>query len=76
MNQILCYSKANLKASQRAYWEVDYRFIFARRSNYFKTLLIWYFLIIRLRSDIPEGEITKRAIFKLMPFENELVVLS
>ncbi|MFI5220656.1 MAG: 5'-nucleotidase C-terminal domain-containing protein [Bacteroidia bacterium] len=29
-----------------------------------------------LRNNIPEGEITRRNIFEVMPFENELVVLS
>lgn len=79
MNQILCYSKANLKKGQPesllGNWTAD--LCLKEGQKLFQdTIDMVLFNNGGLRSDIPEGEITKRAIFKLMPFENELVVLS
>lgn len=79
MNQILSYSKANLKKGQPesllGNWTAD--LCLQEGQKLFQdTIDMVLFNNGGLRSNIPEGEITKRAIFKLMPFENELVVLS
>ena len=78
MNLILSYSKANLKKGQPesllGNWTAD--LCLQEGQKLFQdTIDMVLFNNGGLRSDIPEGEITKRAIFKLMPFENELVIL-
>ena len=79
MNEVLCYAKTNLKKGQPesllGNWTAD--LCFEEAQDLFQdTIDMVLFNNGGLRSSLSEGNITKRDIYQLMPFENELVVLS
>ena len=79
MNEVLCYAKTNLKKGQPesllGNWTAD--LCLEEAQDLFQdTIDMVLFNNGGLRSSLSEGNITKRDIYQLMPFENELVVLS
>ena len=79
MNEVLCYAKTNLKKGQPesllGNWTAD--LCLEEAQDLFQdTIDMVLFNNGGLRASLSEGNITKRDIYQLMPFENELVVLS
>ncbi len=78
MNAVLCYSKQEMKKTKQesllGNWTSDVCLEMAQ-DIYKDDIDLSFFNNGGLRSPIPQGDITKRDIYKLMPFENELVVL-
>ena len=78
MNGVLCYSSHAMKKSKPesllGNWTSEVCLEMAQES-YAEKIDLSFFNTGGLRSSLPQGEITKRDLYKLMPFENELVVL-
>ena len=79
MNEVLCYAKTDLKKGQPesllGNWTSDLCLKIGQ--NRFKdTIDVVLFNNGGLRYNLSEGDISKREIYQLVPFENELVVLS
>ena len=78
MNAVLCYSKQEMKKtkpeSMLGNWTSEVCLEMAQ-DVYKDNIDLSFFNNGGLRSPLPKGNITKRDLFKLMPFENELVVL-
>ena len=78
MNTVLCYSSKDMRKSKPesllGNWTSDVCLQMAQEL-YSDDIDLSFFNTGGLRSPLPQGEITKRDLFKLMPFENELVVL-
>lgn len=78
MNTVLCHSKQQMKKTKPesllGNWTSDVCLEMAQ-NIYEDDIDLSFFNIGGLRSPIPQGDITKRDLYKLMPFENELVVL-
>ena len=79
MNEVLCYSVTEMKKGQPesllGNWTAD--LCLKKAQELFQdTIDMALFNNGGLRSSLSEGNITKREIYQLMPFENELVVLS
>jgi hypothetical protein len=78
MNAVLCYSKQEMKKTKPesllGNWTSDVCLEMAQ-DMYEDDIDLSFFNTGGLRSPIPQGDITKRDLYKLMPFENELVVL-
>ena len=78
MNTVLCYSSKDMRKSKPesllGNWTSDVCLEMAQEL-YSDDIDLSFFNTGGLRSPLPQGEITKRDLFKLMPFENELVVL-
>lgn len=79
MNEVLCYAKTDLKKGQPesllGNWTAD--LCLEEAQDLFQdTIDMVLFNNGGLRASLSEGNITKRDIYQLMPFENELVVLS
>ena len=79
MNEVLCYAKTDLKKGQPesllGNWTAD--LCLEEAQDLFQdTIDMVLFNNGGLRASLSEGDITKRDIYQLMPFENELVVLS
>ena len=78
MNAVLCYSKQEMKKTKPesllGNWTSDVCLEMAQ-DIYEDDIDLSFFNTGGLRSPIPQGDITKRDLYKLMPFENELVVL-
>ena len=78
MNTVLCYSSKDMRKSKPesllGNWTSDVCLEMAQEL-YSDDIDISFFNTGGLRSPLPQGDITKRDLFKLMPFENELVVL-
>lgn len=79
MNEVLCYAKTDLKKGQPesllGNWTAD--LCLEEAQELFQdTIDMVLFNNGGLRASLSEGNITKRDIYQLMPFENELVVLS
>ena len=79
MNEVLCYAKINLKKGQPesllGNWTAD--LCLEKAQDLFQdTIDMVLFNNGGLRASLSEGDITKRDIYQLMPFENELVILS
>tara|TARA_B100001063_G_C16739380_1_gene543871 strand:- start:259 stop:936 length:678 start_codon:yes stop_codon:yes gene_type:complete len=78
MNTVLCYSSKDMRKSKPesllGNWTSDVCLEMAQEL-YSDDIDLSFFNTGGLRSPLPQGDITKRDLFKLMPFENELVVL-
>ena len=79
MNEVLCYAKTDLKKgkpeSLLGNWIAD--LCLEEAQELFQdTIDMVLFNNGGLRANISEGNLTKRDIYQLMPFENELVILS
>jgi len=79
MNEVLCYAKTDLKKGQPesllGNWTTD--ICLEEAQDLFQdTIDMVLFNNGGLRANLSEGDITMRDIYQLMPFENELVVLS
>jgi hypothetical protein len=78
MNAVLCYSTQEMKKikpeSLLGNWTSDVCLEMAQ-DMYEDDIDLSFFNTGGLRSPIPQGDINKRDLYKLMPFENELVVL-
>ena len=78
MNAVLCYSKQVMKKTKPesllGNWTSDVCLEIAQKI-YKDDIDLSFFNVGGLRNPIPKGDITKKDLFKLMPFENELVVL-
>jgi 2',3'-cyclic-nucleotide 2'-phosphodiesterase (5'-nucleotidase family) len=78
MNAVLCYSTQEMKKTKPesllGNWTSDVCLEMAQ-DMYEYDIDLSFFNTGGLRSPIPQGDITKRDLYKLMPFENELVVL-
>ena len=78
MNTVLCHSKQEMKKTKPesllGNWTSDVCLEMAQ-DMYEDDIDLSFFNTGGLRSPIPQGDITKRDLYKLMPFENELVVL-
>jgi 2',3'-cyclic-nucleotide 2'-phosphodiesterase (5'-nucleotidase family) len=78
MNTVLCYSSKDMRKSKPesllGNWTSDVCLQMAQEL-YSDDIDLSFFNTGGLRSPLPQGDITKRDLFKLMPFENELVVL-
>ena len=78
MNAILCHSTQQMKKTKPesllGNWTSDVCLEMAQ-DIYEDDIDLSFFNTGGLRSPIPQGDITKRDLYKLMPFENELVVL-
>ena len=79
MNEVLCYAKIDLKKGQPesllGNWTAD--LCLEEAQDLFQdTIDMVLFNNGGLRASLSKGDITKRDIYQLMPFENELVVLS
>jgi 2',3'-cyclic-nucleotide 2'-phosphodiesterase (5'-nucleotidase family) len=78
MNEVLTYSKQEMKKGQPesllGNWTADICLKIAEK-NYDGNIDLAMFNNGGLRSSLSKGKITKREVFKLMPFENELVVV-
>ena len=78
MNAVLCHSKHEMKKTKQenllGNWTSDVCLEMAQ-DIYEDDIDLSFFNNGGLRSPIPKGDITKRDLYKLMPFENELVVL-
>lgn len=79
MNEVLCYAKTDLKKGQPesllGNWTAD--LCLKEAQELFQdTIDMVLFNNGGLRASLSEGDITKRDVYQLMPFENELVVLS
>ena len=78
MNAVLCHSKQEMKKTKPesllGNWTSDVCLEIAQ-DMYEDEIDLGFFNTGGLRSPIPQGDITKRDLYKLMPFENELVVL-
>ena len=78
MNTVLCYSSQHMKKSKPesllGNWTADVCLEIAQEL-YHDDIDLSFFNTGGLRSALPQGDISKRDLFKLMPFENELVVL-
>ena len=78
MNTVLCYSKQEMKKAKPesllGNWTSDVCLEMAQEM-YDEDIDLSFFNNGGLRSPIPKGDLTKRYLYKLMPFENELVVL-
>lgn len=78
MNAILCYSEVAMKKgkpeSLLGNWTSDVCLEIAQEL-YSESIEVSFFNTGGLRSSLPKGNISKRELFQLMPFENELVVL-
>tara|TARA_B100001741_G_C16523349_1_gene585855 strand:+ start:400 stop:1077 length:678 start_codon:yes stop_codon:yes gene_type:complete len=78
MNTVLCHSKKEMKKTKPesllGNWTSDVCLEIAQEI-YEDDIDLSFFNNGGLRSPIPKGDITKKDLFKLMPFENELVVL-
>ena len=78
MNTVLCHSKQEMKKTKPesllSNWTSDVCLEMAQ-DIYEDNIDLSFFNNGGLRSSIPQGDITKRDLYKLMPFENELVVL-
>ena len=79
MNEVLCYSSSDLTKgkpeSLLGNWTSDACLEIAQQLTEEFDIDVSFFNTGGLRSTLSKGEITKGDIFKLMPFENELVVL-
>jgi len=78
MNAVLCHSIHEMKKTKPesllGNWTADVCLEMAQ-DMYEDYIDFSFFNSGGLRSPIPQGDITKRDLYKLMPFENELVVL-
>ena len=78
MNAVLCHSKQEMKKTKPesllGNWTSEVCLEMAQ-DVYKDNIDLSFFNNGGLRSPLPKGNITKRDLFKLMPFENELVVL-
>ena len=78
MNAVLCHSTQEMKKTKPesllGNWTSDVCLEIAQ-DMYEDDIDLSFFNTGGLRSPIPQGDITKRDLYKLMPFENELVVL-
>lgn len=78
MNAVLCYSTQEMKKTKPesllGNWTSDVCLEMAQ-DMYEYDIDLSFFNTGGLRNPIPQGDITKRDLYKLMPFENELVVL-
>ena len=78
MNAVLCHSKQEMKKTKPesllGNWTSEVCLEMAQ-DMYKDNIDLSFFNNGGLRSPLPKGNITKRDLFKLMPFENELVVL-
>ena len=79
MNEVLCYAKTDLNKGQPesllGNWTAD--LCLKEAQDLFQdTIDMVLFNNGGLRASLSEGDITKRDIYQLMPFENELVILS
>lgn len=79
MNEVLCYAKTDLKKGQPesllGNWTAD--LCLEEAQNLFQdTIDMVLFNNGGLRSNLSAGDLSKRDIYQLMPFENELVVLA
>ena len=78
MNTVLCYSSKDMRKTKPesllGNWTSDVCLEMAQEL-YSDDIDLSFFNTGGLRSPLPQGDITKRDLFKLMPFENELVVL-
>ena len=79
MNEVLCYAKTDLKKgkpeSLLGNWIAD--LCLEEAQELFQdTIDMVLFNNGGLRANLSEGNLTKRDIYQLMPFENELVILS
>ena len=78
MNAVLCHSKQEMKKTKPesllGNWTSDVCLEIAQKI-YKDNIDLSFFNVGGLRNPIPKGNITKKDLFKLMPFENELVVL-
>ena len=78
MNTVLCYSSKDMRKSKPesllGNWTSDVCLEMAQEL-YSDDIDLSFFNTGGLRSPLPQGDITKRDLFQLMPFENELVVL-
>ena len=78
MNAVLCHSTQEMKKTKPesllGNWTSDVCLEMAQ-DMYEDDIDLGFFNTGGLRSPIPQGDITKRDLYKLMPFENELVVL-
>jgi len=79
MNEVLCYAKKDLNKGQPesllGNWTAD--LCLEEAQDLFQdTIDMVLFNNGGLRASLSEGDITKRDIYQLMPFENELVILS
>ena len=78
MNAVLCHSTQVMKKTKPesllGNWTSDVCLELAQ-DRYEDDIDLSFFNTGGLRSPIPQGDITKRDLYKLMPFENELVVL-
>ncbi|MDB0007420.1 5'-nucleotidase C-terminal domain-containing protein [Flavobacteriales bacterium] len=79
MNEVLCYAASDLRKgkpeSLLGNWTSDACLYITQEMTDEFDIDISFFNTGGLRSSLSEGDITKRDIYKLMPFENELVVL-
>ena len=78
MNAVICHSTVEMSKkkpeSLLGNWTSDVCLEMAQ-DMYEDDIDLGFFNTGGLRSPIPQGDITKRDLYKLMPFENELVVL-
>tara|TARA_B100000886_G_scaffold131172_1_gene88422 strand:- start:1827 stop:2504 length:678 start_codon:yes stop_codon:yes gene_type:complete len=78
MNAVICHSTVEMSKkkpeSLLGNWTSDVCLEMAQY-KYEDDIDLSFFNTGGLRSPIPQGDITKRDLYKLMPFENELVVL-
>ena len=78
MNAVLCHSSLEMKKTKPesllGNWTSDVCLEMAQKL-YSDDIDLSFFNTGGLRSSLPQGDITKRDLYKLMPFENELVVL-
>ena len=78
MNEVLAYSKQDLKKGQPesllGNWTTDVCLVIAQQI-YEREIDVAMFNNGGLRSSLSKGNVTKGDMFKLMPFENELVVV-
>lgn len=79
MNEVLCYTQRDLKKGQPesllGNWTADLCLEIGQ-NRFQDTIDVVLFNNGGLRYNLSKGDITKREIYQLMPFENELVVLS
>lgn len=78
MNAVLCYSSQEMKKTKPesllGNWTSDVCLEMAQEL-YNDEIDLSFFNTGGLRSSLPQGKISKRDLYKLMPFENELVIL-
>ncbi|MDB2675586.1 5'-nucleotidase C-terminal domain-containing protein [Flavobacteriales bacterium] len=79
MNEVLCYASTDFTKGKPesilGNWTSDACLEIAQELTDVFDIDVSFFNTGGLRSSLSKGNITKRDIFKLMPFENELVVL-